>query len=153
MTDNQNPSRSPRSGNADPDSGAVRQGMFRSRALAVGVAQSVLWITLGVIALRVVPFFQRIYADFNSELPGTTIAVVSFTAFLRRSWFLVLPAVLSWPFINWGIDSLLSPRPGGRVPRWLWRCATWLLIVGVVVFVVVALFLPLASVPQFGRDR
>lgn len=145
MADNQNPSQWPRSDNSD--SGAVRQNMFRSRAFLVGLAQSVLWITLGVAAIVLVPRFWHIYDEYKTCLPEITKALQLCMIFLNHFWFLVLPLVLCWPFINLGIVSLLSLWPGGRVRERLWYLATWLVLLIAVVFAVVASFLPFVLPP------
>ncbi len=146
MTDESNLRPSPSSGEAGADSRAARRGIFASRAFAVGVAQAVLWTALGMVVMRIVPHFLKIFADFGTPLPDITIALIFFTRFLIRFWFVALLPVLCWPFLNCGIVSLLSLLPGRRILKRLWYFATWLALLVVVVLVVVALFLPL-SIP------
>ena len=145
MTDDPNPYQPPPTANTNADSGASRSRIFGSGAFAVGVAQALLWIVLGVLAMRIVLSFQRVFADFDAELPMMTIAVISFARFLSRFWFVVVPPILCWPFINWGIVSLLSSCPAGRTLRWLWYLATWLVPLAAVPFAVVALLGPLVT--------
>ena len=117
--------------------------VFHSRAFAVGIAQSVLWVALGVATLIVVPKFEKIFRDFNTKLPEMTLTVLNVSHFLGHYWYLALLPVLLWPFVNWGIVALLSPRPDVVFPKQLWYCATWAIILLVVMCAVVALFLPL----------
>ena len=117
--------------------------IFHSRAFAVGIAQSVIWVVLGVVALNVVPNFDKIFRDFNTKLPDMTIAVLNFGHFLSRYWYLALLPVLLWPFVNHGVVALLSPRPEVVIPKRLWYFATWAIILVVIMFAVVALFVPL----------
>ena len=85
--------------------------VFHSRAFAVGIAQSVLWVALGVATLIVVPKFEKMFRDFNTRLPDMTLAVLNFSHFLGCYWYVAFLPVLLWPFVNWGIVCLLSPRP------------------------------------------
>jgi hypothetical protein len=135
------------------------RNLFGSKAFAGGVKQSVIWVILGVAALIAVPNFERIYAEFGygdarldgAKLPDTTVAIISFTHVLRRFWYLALPLVCAWPFMNFGVVSFLSPSPEVvmpkrllyLIPRQLWSIATWLVLVLVFVFAVPALFMPL----------
>lgn len=122
---------------------ATGRDVFGSRAFAVGVAQSVVCVALGAVAMTVVSDFEKIFADFGTTLPTMTIIVISFTRFLIHYRYVALLPALVWPFVNWGIVSLLSPRPEVVIPRWLWYTATWLVILLVVALAVVALVLPL----------
>ena len=72
-----------------------------------------------------------------------TILVINVARFLGLYWYLLVLPVLLWPFVNWGIVSVLSPRPEVVIPRRLWYFATWGVILLVVMFAVVALFVPL----------
>ncbi len=98
------------------------------------------WVLLGVALLNVVAKFEKIFQDFKTDLPATTIALINFCHWLRCYWYLAVLLVLVWPFLNYGIVSLLSPLPGVVLPRRLWHVATWLVILAVILF---ALFAPL----------
>ena len=140
---------------------ATGRDVFRSRAFADGVVQSVIWAVLGVVALIAVPKFERIYADFGygdarlngAKLPNTTVAIISFTHVLRRFWYLALPLVCCWPFVNFGVVSLLSPRPEVVIPRRLWYDAMWVVLFLVIMFAVLALFRPLVVLGWITRVR
>jgi len=121
----------------------TERDVFRSGAFAVGIAQSVVWVALGVVTLNVVPRFETIFRDFGVKLPDITIAVLTFGNFLAHYWYVALVPVLVWPFMNYVVVSLLSPRPEVVIPKSLWYMATWAAILLVVLFAVVALFLPL----------
>lgn len=120
-----------------------RRSMFGSPDFDAGLAQSAVWLTLGVAALFVVSKFEQIFQDFGTSLPSMTIALLDLTHLLSRYWYLALLPVISWPFVNWGIVFLLSPRPEVVLPRRLWYFATWGVILLVVVFAMFALFRPL----------
>ena len=85
--------------------------VFHSRAFAVGVAQSVFWVALGVAALIVVPKFEKVFRDFNTKLPDMTIALLNFGHFLGHYWYLALLPVLLWPFVNWDIVASCRHAP------------------------------------------
>ena len=81
-----------------------------------------------------------------------TLAVINFTHFLSRHWYVAFLPVLLWPFVNWGIVCLLSPRPDVVAPRRLWYFATWGIILVAVMVAVAALFLPLITLRRsFSR--
>lgn len=136
---------------ADPRADATttkprRQDVFHSRAFAVGIVQSVLWVALGVAALIVVPKFEKVFRDFNAKLPDITVSVLNASHFLGCYWYLALLPVLLWPFVNHGVVALLSPRPDVVIPKQLWYFATWIVILLAVMFAVVTLFAPLIVV-------
>lgn len=107
--------------------------------------QSVVAIGLGITALRVEPQFEKIFKNFGAKLPDMTILVINVVRFLGWYWYLLVLPVLLWPFVNWGIVSVLSPRPEVVMPRRLWYFATWGVILLVVIFAVVALFILLTT--------
>ncbi|MGD0900879.1 MAG: hypothetical protein ABR915_23855 [Thermoguttaceae bacterium] len=121
----------------------ANRDVFRSGAFAVGIAQSVVWVVLGVATLNVVPKFERIFRDFGTQLPDLTLAVIGFHHLLSHYWYLALLPALAWPFVNHGVVSLLSPRPEVVIPKRLWYFATWIIILLLVMFAVIALFRPL----------
>ena len=103
----------------------TERDVFHSRAFAVGVAQSVVWIGLGVAALNVVPNFEKIFRDFNTKLPDMTIAVLNFSHFLGHYWYLAPLPVLAWPFVNWGIVCPLVATAHVAVQDGRGIFATW----------------------------
>lgn len=117
--------------------------VFRSKAFAVGVAQSVAWTALGVVALMVIPKFDGIFKDFGVKLTYMTVAVLDLGYFLKHYWYLALVLVILWPFVNYGVVALLSPRPDVVLPKRLWYFATWVVILLVIMFALIALFVPL----------
>ena len=117
--------------------------VFHSKGFAIGIAQSVVGFALLVAALNVVPRFEKVFRDFNTNLPDMTLAVLCVSQFLSHYWYLAFLPVLLWPFVNHGVVAILSPRPEVVAPRRLWYFATWAAILLVVMVAVVALFLPL----------
>jgi type II secretory pathway component PulF len=114
-----------------------------STAFRVGVAQAGLAIALGAAGMKGVSSFQRVYADFGIELPEITMTVIAVADFLSRYWYLAFILACFWPFLNWRIVSLLSPRSEAVIPRTSWYWTTWLVLFLVVVLAVIALFRPL----------
>jgi hypothetical protein len=139
MTADPNPYRPPTSDSENVDSVAVPRDKLASRAFVVGVVQAVVWIALGLWVLRIASGFKKIFLDFGTELPGTTVAFIQFTHFLGHYWYLALLAVALWPLANRRIVFLLSPRPDVVIPRRLWYCATWAVPILVVLFGLFAL--------------
>jgi len=49
---------------------------------------------VSVILLRVIPVFQRVYAQFESQLPGPTLALMRFSDFMVHYWWLMLAGLI-----------------------------------------------------------
>jgi type II secretory pathway component PulF len=103
----------------------------------------VIWVVLGVVAMSLVPKYEKIFHDFGASLPGMTVFLFNFNHVLGHYWYLAVSPLLVWPFVNYSVVSLLSPGPEVVIPKWLWYFATWGVILLVVVFAVVAIVLPL----------
>ncbi len=119
------------------------RALFGSSAFIVGVAQAAACIALCMAALSIVPRFERVFKDFGTKLPNMTEIILNLTGYLGRYWYLLLPPICAWPFVNWGIVSLVSPRPGVGIAKLLWYLATCFAISLVIMFGVMALFAPL----------
>jgi type II secretory pathway component PulF len=119
------------------------RNVFRFRGFVVGVAQSLLLVALGAAALKVVPNFEKVFRELKSDLPDTTIAVLDSCHFLRQHWYPAFLLVLMWPFVDYGVVSLLWRRPELVGLRRLWYFTTWGVIVVVALFAMFALFRPL----------
>jgi hypothetical protein len=143
MTADPNPYRPPASDSENADSAAVSRDKLASRAFVVGAIQAVVWIGAGLWVLRTASSFKKIFDDFGTELPGTTLAFIQFTHFVGRFWYLALPVVALWPLANRRIVFLLSPRPDVVIPRRLWYVVTWATLPLALAFAVEALFRPL----------
>jgi hypothetical protein len=130
-------------GESKGESPMTARDVFRSKAFLAGTAQSVLWTALGVALVYKGPSFAKIFKDFSCNLPEMTIAVLKTSYTLTYYWHFALLPIIAWPFVNWGIVSVLSPRPEVVIPRRLWYFATWGVMLLTVVFTFVALFLPL----------
>ena len=122
---------------------ATERSVSRSWDFVFGIAQSVVAIGLGITGLRVVPQFVRAFKDFGAKLPDMTILVISLWRFLGFYWYLLVLPILLWPFVNWGIVSVLSPRPEVVMAKRIWYCVTWGVMLLIVVFTVIALCVPL----------
>jgi len=89
--------------------------------------------------------FDKIFHDFGAELPGMTIVLIQVSRFLGHFWYLAILLLLSWPLLNCGIVSVLSPRPEVVIPRRVWYFATWSVPILAAVFAMLALFVPLTG--------
>ena len=124
---------------------ATERSVSHVRDFIIGIAQSMVTIGLGITALRVVPQFERTFMDFSVKLPEMTMLTISVSRFVGLYWFLLVLPVFVWPFVNWGIASVLSPRPEVVIPRRIWYCVTWGAMLLIVVFAGIALWIPLIS--------
>ena len=112
------------------------------RALAIGVAQAIVWCVTCAGVVRVVPQFQKIFADFGAELPAMTILLINLSYFLYRYWYVAVAAAC---LLNWGVASLVFSGSGNVVARRAWHLATWIAPLAFLGFVIVALAVPLVS--------
>jgi len=127
----------------------TRQDVFGSTAFRVGVAQSLLWLGMGVTGLSVVSNFQKLVADFGAELPAATTALFSLVNLLSRYWYVGFLPLALWPFLTLGIVSLLSLSPELVILRRLWYVVTWIFPPLVVVVVgSLAVLLPFVKLVQ-----
>ena len=98
----------------------------------------------GLILLAVVPQFEAMYAEMQRS-PATfsteTLLLLAASHWLRRYWFLAAPAVLGLSF--------LSSRISCRRQRLL-AVTVIVLAVAVLVFMVIALFLPMVGRPMMS---
>ena len=153
MTADPNPYRSPASASRNMDSGAGPRGLWATRGFLVGVIQAALWLALGAITVNVAQEFAKIFHDFDAELPGMTIFFIGFAHFLGHYWYLAVLVIVSWPLVNCGIVTVLSPRPDVVIPRRLWYVVTWAALALVVPLAVVALLVPLTGlIPRSCRN-
>ena len=123
---------------------AASRKTVAAAAIAVGIAQGAVWIVLCAALIRLVPRFEKVFVEFNVELPDITKLLIVLSRVLAGYWFIALAVILAWPFVNWGVVSLLSPSPEVAFPRRLWYVLTWLAPMLFAAFTVVALFLPLS---------
>ena len=158
MTADPNPYRPPTSDSENVDSVAVPRENSPRGLSSSEWSKRWVWIALGLWVLRIASGFKKIFLDFGTELPGTTVAFIQFTHFLGHYWYLALLAVALWPLANRRIVFLLSPRPDVVIPRRLWYCATWAVPILVVLFGLFALlhslsdlFTRLCDEPTPGR--
>lgn len=127
---------------------ATEHSVSHVRDFVIGIAQSVAAIALGIIALRIVPQCEWTFKDFGVELPEMTMHTIRLSHFLDLYWHLLVLPVLVWPFVNWGIASVLSPRPEVVIPRRVWYCMTWGAMFLIVVFIGIALLVPLITLHE-----
>jgi hypothetical protein len=113
------------------------------RALAIGVAQGIIWCVACAGVIKMVPQFQKIFADFGTELPAMTRLLILLCYLLYSYWYLALLVVC---LLNWGIASLVFSSSGGVFARRAWFVATWLAPLAFLGFVIVALAVPLLSI-------
>jgi type II secretory pathway component PulF len=117
--------------------------IFRSRAFVVGTVQSVVWVVLGAGIVRMVDGIEKIFQDFDAQLPIATMLLLSVSHLLARYWYAAFLPLIAWPFANFGVVALLSRRKGLSVLTVLWYTATWILFVLVFAYAAIALLLPL----------
>jgi hypothetical protein len=97
---------------------------------------------IGLLLLKVVPAFTKIFKDFDAQLPGMTIAMIEMSNWFKNYWYLTALLV---PFYFGGLYYV------GTVDKSAQRTWTNLLVVFfllLVFFAVFAMFLPLVTLIQ-----
>lgn len=117
--------------------------IWGSKAFCVGIVQGLSWAALGVALVRAASRFRPIFDDFGVALPTLTQLAFGVAQLLATYWYLCFLPLCVWPFIFWGVASLLSRRSGTTAPNRLWSWATWLVMLLMVVLVACAFLLPL----------
>jgi len=116
-----------------------------SATVATGVALVLLLIVLGVI-LFTVPRFEKIFADFGTELPGPTMVVIHISHFCVSYWFLVVPLIMLL-FAGLIVWIWLANWRSGLVAGILLILALLMCFAGLVI----TLFMPLVKLIQSAK--
>jgi len=107
-----------------------------------------LWVVFLGMMLWYVPFFARIFEEFDASLPAITICVLQLSSLSARYWFLVLPCLALLCVIDLVVLRALYLRPGLTIIRWLWLTLMLLVPLGLVGLTVLATFGPQLSLIQ-----
>jgi hypothetical protein len=95
------------------------------------VIHAVLALVLFLGLLFWIPRHEKIFKDYNMQLPLTTVMLMAISNLVRRLWYVVIfPVGLLFAGDVW-ILSLLR-----RTGRWLW---SWLWFIGVALLLLVAI--------------
>ena len=95
---------------------------------------------------------EKAFTRFNVKLPEATQAILDFALFLRQFWYLGLLAACCWPFVTWGVVSLLSADGEAFILRRLWYLATWIVPVVAVIFALAAQMISLLACTTISPD-
>lgn len=117
--------------------------IWGSRAFRIGITQAVLWAMLGVALVRTARSFKPLFDDFGVSLPAFTQHMLIVGQLLAQYWYLCFLPLCAWPFVFWGVASLLSGHSGTTTPSRLWSWLTWLVLLLFVVVVALAFLRPL----------
>jgi len=112
-------------------------------ALFIGAAQSMVWGATGIALVCTGSEFERLLSEFDAELPGATVILLSFTHLIVRFWYLAALLLCLWPLLSLGVVLLLSPRAEVAVSRRIWYFLTWLAPVVFAACVVAGFVVPL----------
>lgn len=126
----------------------MAESMQRDVALGaffMGMAQAILWaavgLWLGVVAVK----FQGMFADFGTELPTLSVAVLTLAAIVARFWYVTVVLCCVWPLVSLGIVRLLSLKPEVTLPRRIWYVVSWAAPLLLAVLTVAGIVLPMAT--------
>jgi len=76
--------------------------------VVLGVATGVVTFMLMVI----IPVFQKVYAQFNSQLPGPTLALIAVSGFVSHFWWAILLGLIA---LALGFRAYINTNNGRRV--------------------------------------
>ncbi len=62
-------------------------------AILLATFHSMLWIVLLGMMLKFVPTFEKIFQDFDADLPVMTVWTIRSSCFSVYYWFLILPII------------------------------------------------------------
>ncbi|MBN1588587.1 MAG: hypothetical protein JW888_03640 [Pirellulales bacterium] len=107
-----------------------------------------LWIVFWGMIFQQVGSFQKIFIDFDVELPVMTAWAITLANCLHGYWYLILPVMAALWVGDLVVVYALYQRPKLAVLKWLWLIAMFLLPLGAIAWIVVALWIPLISLTQ-----
>jgi type II secretory pathway component PulF len=99
-------------------------------------------VVLLSVLVKVVPHFERVFADFSLQLPVITQVLIVLSRWTCAFWWLIAPAGLIDAGVLFGLRSL--PR-GARWLSTLWAAVVLLGVILVLGAAIVAVGLPLAG--------
>jgi hypothetical protein len=95
--------------------------------------------TVGLLFLKIVPAFTKIFKDFDATLPGMTIVMIDASNWFKNYWYL---AVLLLPLYFGGLYYVgVAAKEAQRT----WTSFLVIFVVLLVLFAVFAMFLPLVT--------
>ena len=125
----------------------------KSRRLAGPIAATVAAGLAAALSLHLfhfsvyrVPQFKKIFADFDTELPGPTMVVVNISDFIASYWFLVVPLIIPL-FVGLIVWIWLADWRSGLAAGILLVLAMLICYAGLVL----TLFVPLANLIGSAR--
>ena len=110
---------------------------FLSFGAAIGV------ITLAMVF--VIPRFEQIFKDFKMDLPGPTKLLLAISRWFTNNYGWAVSAVACTAL---AVGLAFLDGRARRRGRWFYPLLAALVFVGVVVFVVIALFLPMITLVE-----
>jgi len=119
---------------------------IRAWAIRTALMHFVMAAMVAVTFFGIVPRFEKVFKDFDVELPGLTQIALDLTSLCRAYWFILLAGWIGWTF---AIVSLFES--GSRTFARLFNAAT---VVGFLFFALLfglAMFLPLAAIRLYLR--
>jgi hypothetical protein len=137
----------PQGSRAVSDAAAVEKSSRRSiirRAIAVGFAQAAVWIGIGIAVVQVGISCEKVLRDFRQDLPAISKTAFGLNHALYDHWYLLLPLVVIWPLLNYGV-ALATRFESGSTLRCVWYVLTWLAPALALVFFLLAYLIPFVS--------
>ena len=99
------------------------------------------WI---VFAVFIVPMFVAEFAKAGVEMPAMTVAIIRFSAFIMRYWFICL-FILAFLLVADGAVYFSLLRSSNMTPAKRWSIVVMLVEGVFTVFLIISLCLPLLS--------
>ena len=108
----------------------------------LALLHGLLWIVCVGVMWKIVPAFEKIFVDFEADMPAIAVLAITYSNLAIR-WFLVIPFIAAL----WGGDLIvlnaLGHDPKNALPRRLWLALMLLVPLGLTALTILAMFLPL----------
>lgn len=106
------------------------------------VIHGILWFAWLGLLLRLVPAYEKIFADFGTELPVATIWAIGLSNLAFRFWYLAILVVAGLCAVDLALLRALFARPKLAVLAWLWAMWMFLMPLVLMVWIVISLWIP-----------
>jgi len=105
--------------------------------------QSILWIAVIILLVKLVPRFIKIFEDFNTELPRISMIVIDASHFLYSYWYVFLPLLILFCVGDFVLSYFLFHRQKHGVLGTFWRIGMFALPICWIILILLGCFIPL----------
>jgi hypothetical protein len=125
---------------------ALRAQSTGAAVISEAVSRSVGAITVIVVLCGMVPAVESIFKQYEVDLPSSTQCLILLSNAVARYWYLFLPAVIWCVVVDVAMFSRLYAKPRGQPWALAWSAIITTLLVGAMIYSLLALLGPLFEV-------